>query len=173
VLAIYASICRELGEPLWFPANRRCFESFFQVMDADLLARAAIYVATNPACSNNAYNVGNSSYFRWRDIWPALATYFRLKAEGPGGEPLSDFLARHEDTWRTIVARHGLNAYPIERAPAWVRGDYAAPNSRFAAEYDICSDTTKIRSAGFSEMIANETMFCRLFDRYRANRIIP
>jgi len=66
-----------------------------------------------------------------------------------------------------------LCAYPIERAPAWARGDYTAPNSRFAAEYDICSDTTKIRRAGFFETIGNAAMFVRLFDRYRAHRLIP
>lgn len=54
-----------------------------------------------------------------------------------------------------------------------MRGDYTAPNSRFAAEYDIIADTAKIRRAGFSETIGNEVMFVRLFKQYRTDRIIP
>ncbi len=173
VLAIYGSIRRELHEPLWFPASGRCFESRFQVMDASLLARAALYVATNAACANNAFNINNSECFRWRDLWPDLAVFFGLRAEGAGGEPLAEFLARHVDTWKALATRHGLRAFPIERASAWVRGDYTAPNSRFAAEYDICTDTTKIRQAGFRDTTDNATMFRRLFAWYRDNRIIP
>lgn len=109
VLAIYASIRRELGEPLWFPASYGCFDSWFQVMDADLLARAAIHVAANTACANNIYNLNNGKFFRWRDLWPTFAAFFELKAEGPGDEQLTDFLARHYDTWHSIAARHGLH----------------------------------------------------------------
>jgi nucleoside-diphosphate-sugar epimerase len=173
MLAIYASIRRELNEPLWFPASPGCFQSFFQVMDADLLARAAIYLATEPACTNNIYNINNGDFFRWRDVWPAIAAFFKLKPEGPGGPPLAEFLAQHQHTWQTISQRHGLQTFPITRAPDWVRGDYSPPNSRFSAEYDITSDTKKLRLAGFSETIGNEAMFLNLFARYRTGHIIP
>ena len=173
VLAIYGSIRRELAEPLRFPASAGCFESWFQVMDASLLARAALYVSTYAACANSAFNLNNSQCFRWRDLWPGFAAFLGLKAEGPGGEPLAEFLARHVDIWKALAARHGLRAFPIERAAAWVRGDYTAPNSRFATEYDICSDTTKIRQAGYLDTIDNATMFQRLFTCYRENSIIP
>jgi nucleoside-diphosphate-sugar epimerase len=173
VLAVYASIRCALGEPLWFPASERCFESRFQVMDAGLLARAAVHVGTSPACANNAFNLNNSECFRWRDLWPGLAAFFGRNAAGPGGEPLAAVLERHIGTWQALAARHGLRPFPIERAPAWVRGDYVGPSSRFAAEWDICGDTTKVRQAGFGDRIANETMFVRLFERYRADRVIP
>ncbi len=173
VIAVYATIRRELGEALFFPASSKCFDSWFQVMDADLLASASIHIATTRACANNAYNINNGNFFRWQDLWPAIAGFFKLKAEGPGGQSLADFLALHGGTWRAIEAQYGLQAFPIGRAPAWVRGDYTAPNSRFAAEYNIISDTAKIRCTGFSETIDNETMFLRLLGRYRADRIIP
>ena len=177
VIAVYASICRELAEPLWFPASGKCFDALFQVMDAELLARAAIRVATESACANNVYNVSNGESFRWRDLWPAFAAFFGLQAKGPGELPHSDFLAeflaRHKDAWHEISARHGLRPFPIDRAPAWVRGDYTPPNSRFAAEYDIISDISKFRPTGFAKTIGNADMFLRLFDRYRSERIIP
>jgi nucleoside-diphosphate-sugar epimerase len=173
VLAVYASIRKERGEALWFPASHNCFHSLFQVIDAELLARCAIHVATNPVCANNICNVSNGRFFQWRELWPALAGYFGLKAEGPGGLPLADFLTQQTSTWESMSARYGLRLFPIDRAPAWVRGDYTAPNSRFSAEYDIIAETTKIRRTGFSETIDNTEMFLRLFERYRAERIIP
>lgn len=173
LLAVYASIRRERGEPLWFPASQGCFESRFQVMDAEMLARAAINVSTEPGCANNVYNVSNGEFFHWRDLWPVFAGFFELKAAGPGGLPLGDYLAQHKDTWGQISARHSLRPFPIERAPAWVRGDYTAPHSRFAAEYDIISDTAKFRRTGLAETVGNTEMFLRLFDRYRNERIIP
>jgi nucleoside-diphosphate-sugar epimerase len=173
VLAVYATICREIGEPLRFPATLGCFQSRFQVMDAEMLARAAINVATDPTCANNIYNVSNGDFFRWQELWPAIAGFFELTAEGPGGPPLADFLAQHKKAWDSISARYGLQPFPIERAPAWVRGDYTAPNSRFSAEYDIISDTTKFQNTELAETIDNASMFLRLFERYRSERIIP
>ena len=172
-LAIYGSLKRELGESFSFPATAACFRSLFQVMDAEMLARAAIHVATTPACANTVFNVSNGDIFRWQNIWPNLADYFGLAAEGPADTLLADFFARHGETWERLVRKNELRPFPFDRLPAWVRGDYTAPNSRFAAEYDIIADTVKIRRAGFAEAESSEAMFLRLFGRYRAERIIP
>jgi nucleoside-diphosphate-sugar epimerase len=173
VLAIYASLRRERREPLWFPASAACFASLFQVMDADILARAAIFVSTDPACGNKVFNVSNGDVFRWQDQWPAIATFFELEPAGPDDESLADFIDGNTATWAVLADRHRLRPFPITRAASWVRGDYSAPNSRFACEYDLIADTARLRSAGFSEMTGNTTMFLQLFQRYRAERIIP
>lgn len=172
-IAIYGSLKRELGEPFSFPATAACFRSLFQVMDAEMLARAAIHVATTPACANTVFNVSNGDIFRWQNIWPSLANFFGLEAEGPGEAPLANFFARHRDLWEWLARKHDLRSFPYDRLPIWVRGDYTAPNSRFAAEYDIIADTVKIKRAGFAEAESSEAMFLRLFARYRADRIIP
>lgn len=173
VLAVYASICRERGEPLYFPASDACFRSLFQVMDAEGLARAAVHVSTNESCGNNAFNVGNGDIFRWQNLWPAIAASFKLIPKGPGRLPLADFLEQNKAAWNAVAARHGLRAFPIDRAANWVRGDYTLPNSRFACEYDLISDTVKLRQAGFAEAAGSDAMFLNLFARYRADRIIP
>jgi len=172
-LAVYGSLRRELGEPFSFPATAACFHSLFQVMDAEMLARAAIHVATQPACANTVFNVSNGDIFRWQNLWPSLAGFFGLAAAGPGQQLLADFFARHQCTWERLARKHDLRPFPFGRLAAWVRGDYTAPNSRFAAEYDIIADTVKIRRAGFAEAESSEAMFLRLFARYRAERIIP
>lgn len=173
VLAVYASLRRERGEPLWFPATAGCFSSLFQVMDADILARAAIHVSCDLRTANHAFNISNGDIYRWRNLWPAVAAFFGLKPDGPCREPLADFLDANRETWLALADRHGLKPFPIARAADWVRGDYMAPNSRLACEYDLFADTVKLRSTGFSEVISSDAMFLRLFQRYRAEFIIP
>lgn len=173
IIAVYGSICRELGQPLAFPASAGCFESLFQVMDAEILARAAFHIASDPACGNQVFNVSNGKPFRWKDLWASIAGFFELPSAGPAGMPLADFLERHKATWQVMAVRHHLQPFPIAHAGSWVRGDYTPPHSRFSAEYNITSDTAKIRRSGFSEAIDNAAMFLRLFERYRTERIIP
>jgi nucleoside-diphosphate-sugar epimerase len=172
-LGVYASLRRAGNEPLWFPASPGCFRALFQVIDADVLARGAIHVSTTPACANGAFNIGNGDIFRWQNFWPVIAAWFGIEPAGPSEEPLAEYFERNALAWQALVAKHGLRAFPYERLPNWVRGDYAAPNSRFAAEYDIIADTVKLCRTGFCGAIDSDVMFVRLFGRYRAERIIP
>jgi nucleoside-diphosphate-sugar epimerase len=172
-LAIYASLKRAAGEPLAFPATPACFEARFNVVDSELLARAAIWCSTTPACGGQAFNVNNGDVFRWKDIWPALAAFFQLDAAGPQAKRMPEYLAGHAGTWRQLTQAHGLAPFPYERIAAWAQGDYRAPNSRFACEYDVVSDLTRARSHGFGETVDTTRMFLRLFERLRAERAIP
>jgi nucleoside-diphosphate-sugar epimerase len=172
-LGIYGSLKRARGEPLAFPATAACFESRFNVVDSELLARAAIWCSTTPGCGNEAFNINNGDVFRWKAIWPALAAFFELEPAGPQARSLPAFLAEHEGAWRDLTRTHGLVALPYERIAAWVQGDYRAPSTRFACEYDVVSDLAKARSRGFSETADSARMFLRLFERLRAERVIP
>lgn len=173
VLGIYGSICKALGNPFVFPADEACFEARYNVMDADLLARAAIWCSTTRSCGNEAFNVNNGDVFRWRDLWPQLAAFFGLEAQGPGAQSLPAFLAAHEQTWRLLSERHQLKAFPYERAPSWTQGDYRPPSSRLACEYDVVSDLGKLRAHGFFERCDSGQMFTRLFARLRHEQVIP
>ena len=84
VLAIYGSIRRELERAVVVSGQQWMFRALFQVMDADLLARAAIHVATNPGCANNIYNVSNGDYFRWRGLVARLRRLFRVEGGRSG-----------------------------------------------------------------------------------------
>ena len=172
-LAIYGTLQCALGGKWSFPASQACFDARFNVVDSELLARAAIWCSTTPACGNQAFNVNNGDVFRWRDIWPRLAPFFGLEADGPLPQRLPEFLGTHERTWRELSAPHRLAPFPYERIARWAQGDYQAPNSRFACEYDVVSDLSKARCSGFSEQIDSAAMFLRLFARLRAERVIP
>lgn len=173
VIAIYGSILRELGQPFGFPSTAACFNSLFQVSDAELLARSSIWVSTTPGCANQAFNITNGDVFRWKHLWPALAGFFDLSPAGPQPYSLSQFLADKQPLWAAMTGKYRLKPYPFESASRWPQGDYIAPNSRLGCEYDIISDTLKARPHGFTEAIDSEQMFLRLLERFRREQIIP
>lgn len=173
VLGVYGALQRALGAPFAFPASDACFRARFNVADAELLARAAIWCSTTPACGNEVFNINNGDVFRWCDIWPRLAAFFELPSAGPQTQRLPEFLATHAATWQGIAAAHGLQAFPYDRVARWAQGDYIAPNSRFACEYDVVSDLGKARRYGFTEQLDSATMFVSLFARLRRERVIP
>jgi nucleoside-diphosphate-sugar epimerase len=173
VLAVYGSLKRELKEPFGFPSTEACFNALIQVVDAELLARAAIWVSTTPGCGNRGYNVGNGDQFRWKHMWPALALFFGLEPAGPQPCSLARFLEDKAPLWEAMTRRHGLRPFPFARSPRWAQGDFTPPNSRLGCEYDFISDTLRIRQAGFNEVIDSEQMFLALFERFRRDAVIP
>ena len=173
VLAIYGSMLKELGQPFMFPASAACFDRQFHCVDAGFLARAAMHLSTVPGCGNQAYNISNGATFTWQSLWPALAADFGLAPHGPAGYTLSEFLADNSALWNAMSAKYGLAPIPFERASRWAQGDYTAPNSRFACEYDNVSDIARLRDTGFAESLDNQTMFLRMFARCRTEKLIP
>jgi nucleoside-diphosphate-sugar epimerase len=173
VIGIYGSMLRELGQPFGFPGSPRCFEALFNVCDADLLSRASIHVSTASACANQAFNVNNGDFFRWKNLWPALAGFFGLAPAGPQPYLMAEFLRDKQPLWEKMTATYRLKPFPYGRAAAWAQGDYTPPHSRIACEYDVISDLVKIRQHGFCEVVDSERMFLRVLDRLRDEKVIP
>jgi nucleoside-diphosphate-sugar epimerase len=173
VLAIYGSLLRELERPFGFPGSTACFKSLIQVIDAELLARSAIFVSTVPRCANQAFNVGNGDMFRWQHMWPALAKFFGLEPAGPQPFSLKEFLSEKAPLWQAMTTRYGLKPFPFERTPDWAQGSFTPPNSRLACEYDFVADTLKVRKSGFCEVVDSEEMFLAMFKRFRDEKLIP
>src|SRR6516162_10568566 len=65
-IAVYAAISRELGLPLRFPGKPGAFDRIYQVTESTHFANAALWAATNQRCGNEAFNITNGDYFRWR-----------------------------------------------------------------------------------------------------------
>lgn len=172
-LGMYGSLQKAIGGTFAFPASQGCFDARFNVADSELLARASIWSSITPDCGNEAFNINNGDVFRWHEIWPKLAGFFGLRADGPQTQRLPEFFAAHESTWRKLESTHGLVAFPYERLARWTQGDYYPPHSRFACEYDVVSDLGKARRHGFTEQVDSAEMFLRMFARLRAERAIP
>jgi len=168
VMAVYAVISRELGLPLRFPGKPGAYGALAQVTDAGLLARATTWAATEPRCANEIFNVTNGDFFRWEHLWPAVAKAFEMPVAQPQRLALADYMTDKAPLWESITQRYGLRPVPYASVAAWPFGDFI-----FGCDYDVMSDTTKIRQVGFHEAIDSEAMFLSLFDRLRHERIIP
>ncbi len=168
VLAVYAAIQRELGLPLHFPGTPKAYGLRTQFTDLGLLARAIVWMATEPRCANQAFNVVNGDNPRWSDLWARLAQWFGLEAGAARGIRLVDYVADKAPVWDAIVAKHDLRPTRLNELVLWAYGDY-----QFSPQWDIRSDMSKARALGFPETRDSGEMFFRQFEHYRAEKIIP
>jgi hypothetical protein len=70
--------------------------------------------------------------------------------------------------WECLQRRDGLQAIRYQDLVAWPFGDYV-----FGCDWDIMSDTSKIRRAGFQDCIDSEEMMLKLLADFRAQKIVP
>ncbi|MFW0788012.1 SDR family oxidoreductase [Gordonia sp. CPCC 205333] len=168
VLAIYASISKELGVPLRFPGSRGAYTSLIEMTDATLLAQATEWAATTPDAANQAYNITNGDMFRWSRMWASVAAYFDLPVADPLPMSLTDVMADKAPVWDAMVAKYGLKPTPYEDVSSWLFGDFV-----FSWDYDVIADTSKSRRAGFHSYVDTEGMFTRIFQDLRDQRLIP
>ncbi|MET4781003.1 SDR family oxidoreductase [Glaciihabitans sp. UYNi722] len=168
VIAVYASVSKELGIPLRFPGKPGAYTSLIEMTDADLLAKATVWAATNPESRNQAYNITNGDLFRWSSMWPKIARFFDLDVAPPLPMSLEEVMADKAGLWDEMVSRHGLLPTPYSEVSSWAFGDFV-----FSWDYDVIADTSKSRRAGFHEYVDTETMFLRIFQDLRAQRLIP
>ncbi|MFG1645880.1 SDR family oxidoreductase [Amycolatopsis sp. NPDC049252] len=164
VIAVYASISKELGLPLRFPGKPGAYDSLLEMTDAGLLAEATVWATGQ----QGAFNIANGDLFRWRELWPKLAAYFDLDVAPPLQMSLTDVMADKSPLWTSMAAKHGLTASYAEVSASWSFGDFV-----FGWDYDMFADTSKSRRAGFHTYVETEQMFYRLFDEFRKARVIP
>ncbi|WP_353719191.1 SDR family oxidoreductase [Dyadobacter sp. 676] len=167
LIAVYATLCKELNIPFRFPGKPGAYRSLIEMTDAGLLAKATVWAATTPACANQAFNINNGDLFRWEDLWPRLGRYFGLETAPPVQLPLAEVMRDKAAVWETLRGRHGL-LYGYEALSAWPFGDFV-----FSWDYDFLADGSKARRLGFHEFVDTEEMFYRIFDQLRAGKVIP
>ena len=168
VIALYASISKELNIPLRFPGKAGAYDKLMEMTDAGLLAKATVWAATSPQCANQAFNINNGDLFRWNELWPKLADYFGLTAAPPLQMNLSTVMADKASLWHKIQEKYGLKKYSYEELSAWPFGDFV-----FSWDYDFFADGSKARRFGFHEYVDTEDMFFKIFDDFRKNKVIP
>lgn len=168
VIGVYAAISKEHGLPLRFPGKKGAYEAIAQVTDASLLARCAEWAAVESKCGGEVFNITNGDCFRWKHIWPKMAELFEMEEAPLQTLLLSDFMPLQEETWNTMIDQYSLQSIPYEKAAAWEFGDFV-----FGCEYDVLSDTTKIKRFGFTETADSEEMLLSLFREMKEKKIIP
>ena len=170
-LAVYASLCREYGEPFVFPGSHFQWNALTDVTDARLLARHLAWAATSPEAAGREFNIVNGDVFRWRWLWPQLAACFGVEPLGPpegGRDLLTPKLDAAKERWAQLAAKHGLAEPNIEAlASAWhTDGD-------LGREIECVNDMTRSRLLGFHGYQPTVQSFTDLFSLLGERRLIP
>jgi nucleoside-diphosphate-sugar epimerase len=171
IIAMYATISKELGQPLRFPGTALAYRSLVPLTDVRLLARAAVWAASAPQAQDQIFNVSNGDLIRWANTWPKVASFFDMEV----GPPFPYDLRRAMDpklqapVWDRIVAKYGLQPTRYEQFCTWTK----ASNVIIALERDLVSSTIKIRQAGFHDCMDSEDCVVDWLSEMRAARLIP
>jgi nucleoside-diphosphate-sugar epimerase len=171
VIGAYAAVYRELGRPCGFPGGPAFV---WEAADAELLAECFEWAALSPAARDETFNVANGDVFAWRQLWPGLVAM--LGAEPGPDEPvrLSEFLPRHESTWRSIVDRYGLR--PLTLAELLGESHHAADFCFGLDQVDRPPkflSTIKIRQAGFTPCRDTESSFRAAMATLIRRKVLP
>lgn len=168
-LAVYATLCRELGRPFRFPGSAVQWNGLTDMTDAALLARHLAWAAQTPAAADQAFNVVDGDVFRWRWMWGRIAGWFGLEAVEFDGvvRPLEEQMAGDAAPWRRIAEREGLAEPDLSRlaSPWHTDADLGRP-------IEVVTDMSKSRRLGFLDYQPTDDAFFTLFDRLRQARLI-
>ncbi|KAL4442099.1 hypothetical protein ABPG77_011360 [Micractinium sp. CCAP 211/92] len=168
-IAVYGSVCKELGLPMRFPSGEASYSAYIELCDADVLAEGMIHCATTPACANQAFNISNGDVFRWRDLWPKIADCFELEVAQPMAVPLAKVMADKGPVWDALVEKHGLQAVPMDKLATWTFADFV-----LSYPGDLFTNHNALARTGFHGMcLDTDEMFRRLFKTMREQRVIP
>jgi nucleoside-diphosphate-sugar epimerase len=169
-LAVYASICRETGQPFLFPGSSVQWTSLTDMTDARLLARHLQWAATTPIAYNQAFNVVNGDVFRWSWMWERIASWFGINpAPFSGGRtPLEEQLATSAPVWSAIALKYDLSEPDLNVliSPWHTDADLGRP-------IEVITDMSKSRKLGFPDYQATDDSFFDLFALLRSTRLIP
>lgn len=169
-LAVYATLCRETGRPFAFPGSTAQWNGLTDMTDAGQLARHLLWAAETEAAHDQAFNVVNGDVFRWQWMWARIAQWFGVEPAPFDGapRPLERQMADDAPLWHRIAAREGLAEPDLARlaSPWHTDADLGRP-------IEVVTDMSKSRRLGFTGYSPTDDAFFALFDRLRADRLIP
>ena len=168
VLAVYAAIQRELGQPFDYPGDPGGYDTLTQFTDLRLLARAIHWRANEPRAANQSFNVVNGDTPRWSKLWPRFAAWFGVDPGTPRKLSLPQYMADKAPVWDRVVAKHGLRKTELHTLVLWSYGDY-----QLRPRWDVVSSMAKARSLGFEDRLDSGDALVRQFEHYRVENVIP
>lgn len=169
-LAVYATLCRETGQPFVFPGSPAQWHGVTDMTDARLLAAHLAWAATTDAARDQDFNVVNGDVFRWKWLWPRLAAHFGIAAADYDevAHPLEGRMGGAAAQWKDIAARHDLREPDIGQLASWWHTD-----ADLGRPMEVLADMGKSRAAGFTGYQSTPDAFIDLFERLEAERLIP
>ncbi len=169
-LAVYASLCKEYNQPFIFPGSKEQYNGVVDLTDGIFIAEHAFWAATSEKAKNEAFNSVNGDVIRWRQVWQVIADYFGLKNPGYPEQysPLEPRMGDADEKWEKIVAKYSLERFKATELASWWHTD-----GDLGRQVETFADMGKSRRAGFGLVHVSFDSFTNLFDRLRAEKIIP
>ncbi len=167
-IGVWAALCAEHGLPLDFPGTPGCYSALMEFTDATLLARAILWMASEPKARNQAYNVADGCPFRWKWMWPRLAAHFGLPVGEVRPLKLADWMKDKDPAWERVVRRHDLVRNSMRDLASWPFVDFF-----WSLDCDQITDMTKIRVHGFHGVVDTFEQILDYLRRYRESRLLP
>jgi len=168
-LGVYASLLKEMGQPLIFPYGEKAFRALRDYVDVHILTKGILWMSTHGHCANNAFNIQNGDYTRMEQLWPKIAEYFGMEWK-MADKPflVADFVKDKGDIWNRICDKHGLQKFQLNEVGTWQSLDNALNR-----DWDDISLSYKARSFGFQDCKDTEQMYWDFFDTLQNQKIIP
>ena len=169
-IGVYASVMRELGEPLRFPGGRRHVTA---CTDSRLIAQAIEFAGTSPQAAGETFNVVNGDVVVWADLWPSLAKHFDMPVGDARPMKLAEEMPKLAAVWDKVVTRHQLQALSMEAlvGAAWQFADYG-----FALGQEpprSIMSPIKIRQAGFAACYDTEDSVIYWLTQLQQANLLP
>lgn len=182
--ALYILTCKKLGETPQMPTNRIYWEGYDDCSYAPLIADLTVFVSTNPACANEAFNVTNGDYFCWRYMWPRMTSYFGVETSSdhqfsrPGLEVGKPFLECSLAEWATSERQQVWNQLCDEKGcpqakDTWLAGTWQYQDWVFGRTWSATLSMSKARRFGYNGYIDSYQAFVETFEKMRKLGQIP
>ena len=175
VLAAYAALLRDAGEPLYFP-GRPGHQGLREAVDVDLVASALGWAAESPAAAGGTFNLTNGDVFIWSNAWTAIAETMGMEPGEDRALRLAEYLPAQQDRWAGLVRKHRLKApehthnfvsyTPPLHTDMLISGGPAPANP-------LLNSTIAARQAGFHDCMDSEDMFRKWFTKLQTEMVIP
>ncbi|CAF1021594.1 unnamed protein product [Rotaria sp. Silwood1] len=172
-IALYATIQKELGQPLLFPGNRKAWNRISDHSTASNNARFQLWTVLNKNIRNETFNIANGDLVRYRDLWPKIESYFNIPHheqilnENEVQIKLAEYMPKNKDVWIRIAQRENLDEKAFDYATwAFADGSLKSPNDRHG-------DLSKARQFGWTIEVNTFDGYIQCFDRLKQLKVIP
>lgn len=170
-IGVYASILKEMGEPLHYPGSQT--KAILQAVDADLLAKGIEWAGESDKAKNEIFNITNGDIFVWYNIWPVIAKCFGMEVGDIKPIRLQEEMPKYKDKWDDIRTKYELLSPSMDQ---FVNTSFEYADWYLHADETKVPpivSTVKIYQSDFTEAIDTEDMFIKWFNILKERRLLP
>jgi nucleoside-diphosphate-sugar epimerase len=172
VIGVYAALRTAEGAPFSYPGGP---DWVWEMVDAGLVGRAALWAADAPAAVGETFNITNGEVFCWRDLWPAMAETLGVRTGPEMPCALAEWLPARAALWDHVVQTRRLQpvTLPALLGESHFYTDLCLAVGARSAPPPTFVSTVRIRQAGFTEAVDTEASVCGWLQDLIDRRILP